>query len=82
MNRRQGNLKRGQSQLLSKEALANSGGVITVDQMTLGERGKQISMSNIIENYNNAQDSMLLEIFESNILVATWIDDLGFSQKD
>jgi hypothetical protein len=50
--------------------------------MTLGERGKQIQMSNIIENYNNAQDSMLLEIFESNILVATWIDDLGFSQKD
>jgi len=65
--------------LLSKEALSNSGGVITVDQMTLGERGKQISLSNIIENYNNASDSMLLEIFESNILVATWIDDLGFS---
>ena len=39
-------------------------------------------MSNIIENYNNAQENMLLEIFESNILVSSWIDDLGFSQKD
>lgn len=68
--------------MLSKDALLNSQGVITVDQMTLGISGKQLNLQNIVDNYTAAQESMPLEIFESNILVASWIDDLGFTQKD
>lgn len=68
--------------MLSKDALLNSQGVITVDQMTLGISGKQLNLQNIVDNYTTAQESMPLEIFESNILVASWIDDLGFTQKD